>query len=230
MKDWLVITMNNQKITIICGHYGSGKTNFSLNLAIDSAKKGEKVTLVDMDLVNPYFRSSDYKEILKEYDIDVIAPVYAGTNVDIPSLSPDIYSIFVKEGHVILDVGGDDVGATVLGRFSERFEEVNYELLYVINKHRNLIAEPEDAVHILREIEEVARVKATAIVNNSHLKELTSAETVIKSMAYANEVADKLNLPLIYSTVPKSINEELINIDSSLQTYPIDIYVKTVWE
>ncbi len=217
------------KITIISGHYGCGKTNFAINMAINLSKK-EKVTLVDMDLVNPYFRSSDYRNILGEHDIDVIAPVYAGTNVDIPSLPEDIYTIFAKEGHIVIDLGGDDAGATVLGRFFTNFSDADYEMLYVVNKYRNLIAEPEDAVQILREIECATRLKATAIVNNSHLKQLTKLETITEAYEYGKKVSESAKLPLLYTTVPHDLYEELLAIDNMSDIYPVDIYVKTVWE
>ncbi|MEE0060507.1 MAG: P-loop NTPase, partial [Acutalibacteraceae bacterium] len=97
-----------ERITIVCGHYGSGKTNFSLNLALDMANKGKKVTIVDLDVVNPYFRSSDYREMLEEKGIHIIAPRYAGTNLDTPILSAEIDSVFdIDDRMIIFDVGGD---------------------------------------------------------------------------------------------------------------------------
>ena len=219
-----------QKFTIITGHYGCGKSNFAVNMAIESAKSGQKVTLFDMDLVNPYFRSSDYGDLLKEYDIEVIAPVYAGTNVDLPSLPPEIYSIFLKEGHIIIDVGGDDVGATVMGRFYERFAEVSYDMIYLINRYRSLTTTPEEACEILKEIEQVSRLKATHIVNNSHLKNLTTVEDIENSLEFANKTAELLQLPLLYTTVPRCLQKDLSERLSNLEIYPVDIYVKTVWE
>ena len=107
LKDFVVVT----------GHYGCGKTNFSINLALDYAAKGRKVTIVDMDLVNPYFRTSDYRPLLEENGIEVITPVFGATNLDIPSLPASMYSIFDREGRVIVDVGGDDVGRPTLVPF-----------------------------------------------------------------------------------------------------------------
>ena len=100
------------KLTIIYGHYGCGKTNLSINLALDLARQGKRVTLVDLDIVNPYFRSSDYTPMLQEKGIKVVAPQFAGTNLDLPSLSAEIYAAFdTSSGYVIVDVGGDDAGA-----------------------------------------------------------------------------------------------------------------------
>jgi len=214
-----------KKFVIVCGHYGCGKTNYSINLAINEAKKGEKVTLVDLDFVNPYFCSSGYKSELEKYGVNVISTAYANTNVDLPAVVPQMYSMFESEGVVVVDLGGDDAGSAVLGRFYDKLKNVNYEMRYVINKYRSLTTTADETIDILREIEEVTRCKATSIVNNSHLKQDTSIETVKNSIEYANEVAKKSNLPILYTTIPSNIYK-----DSDDKFYPVDIYVKTVWE
>ncbi len=223
----------DNRIIIVCGHYGTGKSNFSLNLALAERAKGNPVTLVDLDLVNPYFLSSGYDEKLKEAGIQVIAPKYAGTNVDIPAIGPEINGIFSREGVSIVDLGGDDAGATVLGRFHRQLAEHGYEMLYVVNKYRNLTASPEEAVEILQEIERVARCKPTGIVNNSHLKQLTELATIEESISFAKEVAKITQLPIIYQTAPDYIEgvEEMLEAYSLKEQYfPVEILVKTPWE
>lgn len=214
-----------KSFTIICGHYGCGKTNLSLNLAIDAAKRGESVTLVDMDIVNPYFRSSEYIPLLNEYGISVIAPSFANTTLDTPSLSAEIFRIFESDGTVIIDAGGDDSGSTALGSFSGRIGKIDYDMLYVINRYRPLASEPESASMILREIERASRLRATGVVNNSHLKEFTTQETILESLGFARETAATLGLSLMFTTAPKEIATQL-NIE---RLYPIEIYVKTPW-
>ncbi len=216
-----------KRFNLICGHYGCGKTNLSLNLALQAADEGKKVTLVDLDLVNPYFRSSDYAKLLNNENIRIIAPVYANSNVDIPSLPPEINGIFTSDDTVILDVGGDDVGATVLGRFYSRISELDYDMYYVINHYRNLTAKPSEAVEVLREIEAVSRLKATGIVNNSHLKSETTPETIMNSMDFARSVSELTGLPVKAVTAKKELAGAL-NISELV--LPIDIYVKTEWE
>lgn len=189
-------------ITIICGHYGCGKTNLALNLAIEAAGEGP-VTLVDMDVVNPYFRSSDYRGILKESGVRLIAPVFAGTTLDTPTLPPEIQSIFAPgAGQVFIDAGGDDAGATALGGLSAGLIRAGYELIYVINRYRVLSQTPEDCAGLLSEIEAASRLKATGIVNNSHLGTETTLEDVQKALPFAQRTAELLGLPLLYSTVP----------------------------
>lgn len=196
------------RITVICGHYGCGKTNLTLNLALQAAEVGEKVTVVDVDVVNPYFRSSEYRELLEGKGIRVISPVFAGTTLDTPTLPPELASIFEPgSGHVFIDAGGDDAGVTALGGFHELLDQAGYEMLYVINRYRVLSQTPEEACTLLREIEVASRLTATGIVNNSHLGVETTAETLTSALPFAEKTAELTGLPLLYSTAPSFVYE-----------------------
>ena len=212
--------------TLVCGHYGCGKTNLSLNLAVDLAKSGKQVSLVDLDIVNPYFRSSDYRRVAEGAGVRVIAPGYAGSTLDSPALPAEIFSVFESPGHVIFDVGGDDVGATALGRFAPKIQKIDYELLYVVNKYRPNTAEAAGAEELLREIEAASRLKATGVVNNSHLMVFTEAETIRASLPYAEQTARELGLPLRFTTAPENVAAALGDVEN---LYPVKIYVKTPW-
>ncbi len=219
-----------KKFTIVCGHYGCGKTNFSLNLALSKANAGKKVILVDLDLVNPYFLSSDYRSSLEKHGIRVIAPLYAGTNVETPALPADLFSVFTTEDEVIIDLGGDDAGAVVLGRYHTQLQEIDYEMLYVINRYRNLIATPEEAIAVAREIEAASRCHITKVVNNSHLKEETTFDTIRDTIAYAEQTAAGLKLPLWGHTIPTYLcKDDRVRADDGTW-FPVEIYVKTVWD
>ena len=194
---------NNLNITVICGHYGSGKTNLCLNLAAESAASGKNTVVMDMDIVNPYFRSSEYGSFFEEKGIKLIAPNCANSTLDTPSLSAEIYSIFAMENtNVFIDVGGDDAGATALGRIQQEISDNGYSMIYVINCYRILSRESKEAVELLHEIERASRLKATALVNNSHLGVDTTLETVKTSIDFAKSVSEFTGLPLEYSTVP----------------------------
>jgi MinD superfamily P-loop ATPase len=220
--------MELPSFVIICGHYGCGKTNLSLNLAVAEAKLGKRVTLVDLDVVNPYFRSSDYERLTDIYGIRLIAPKFAGSTLDAPGISGEVSAVFDKRedsDFTIIDAGGDPVGATVLGRFSHKIKEIGYEMLYVINKNRPMTASSADAAALLPEIEAKSRLSATGVVNNTHLMSETTRETVVGSMRFARETARRLELPLVMVTAPREIATELRQKD----IFPIDIYVKTPW-
>ena len=122
-----------KRITIISGHYGSGKTNIAVNIALSLASDRKNVSLADLDIVNPYFRSKDSQEILENAGIELICSTYANTNVDIPALPQEMYSVIDNRDMMsVIDIGGDDRGAYALGRYSEAIaEENNYENRYL---------------------------------------------------------------------------------------------------
>jgi hypothetical protein len=221
LKDFVVVT----------GHYGCGKTNFSINLALDYAAKGRKVTIVDMDLVNPYFRTSDYRELLESKGIEVIAPVFGHTNLDIPSLPASMYSIFDSKDMVIVDVGGDDVGSTVLGRFRPKFEGLDYDMLYVVNRFRNLTATPEEAVEVLNEIKAVSGLTPTGLINNSHLMQETDAKIIAEGIDFTGRISNLTGLPVKATTLRRDLYNSDIKdaYDDAEHFYPIDIHVSVCW-
>lgn len=235
-------------VVVVCGHYGVGKTNLALNLALDAADAGRAVTLIDLDVVNPFFRSSDYRTLLDERGIRCIAPIFAGTNVDGPSLSGTIAPAVEGAGRaweqgderplVLVDAGGDDVGATALGRFARTVEAAPYEMHYVVNRSRNLTQEPAEAVEVLREIEGKSHLRATCVANNTHLQGDTDAALVEAGIPFACAVADAAGLPLAYTTVPAALASQVADRQTThhapngdRQTlYPVQVYVRTPWE
>lgn len=218
-----------KRINIICGHYGSGKTNLALNLALSMQHEGERVTLVDLDIVNPYFRTADYTGLMEGRGIKVISPSTAGTTIDAPGLTASILSVFDSDdSRVVIDVGGDDAGAFALGRFSNQVvTSGDYQMLYVINKFRKLTSTPQEAVDLLREIESAAGLRATGVVNNSHLAGLTSVKDILESGPYAAKVSELTGLPLLMTTAPLALEKELTGKVENL--YPVQIIVKLPW-
>lgn len=223
-----MVAITSKRVIIITGHYGCGKTNFAINLALDISH-GEPVCLADLDIVNPYFRAADSRDILEKAGVQVLAPIYAGSNLDIPALPPQFNSLFTdKSRRVILDVGGDDAGAAALGQYSKLIkEEDNFEHLYVINARRALTQTPEEAVQILHEIESSGHIPITAIVNNTNLSTETDAGIVRESIGFANEVSRLSSLPIKCTAVKESIAGELSDIEN---IYPVKIFVKTPWQ
>ncbi len=203
--------MNFKRVTLLCGHYGSGKTNVALNIAFLLKKCYNDVCIADLDIVNPYFRTKDSREELEKAGIKLIASEYAGTNVDIPALPQEMYSITDnKDMKAVIDVGGDDRGALALGRISPAIlAENDYECLLVINKFRPLTPDAESTVEIMREIEYAGKIKFTGIINNSNLGEETTAEDIISSLEYANEVSRITGIPVVLTSVSEKLYTEL---------------------
>ena len=203
--------MNFKRVTLLCGHYGSGKTNVALNIAFLLKKCYNDVCIADLDIVNPYFRTKDSREELEKAGIKLIASEYAGTNVDIPALPQEMYSITDnKDMKAVIDVGGDDRGALALGRISSAIlAENDYECLLVINKFRPLTPDAESTVEIMQEIEYAGKIKFTGIINNSNLGEETTAEDIISSLEYANEVSRITGIPVVLTSVSEKLYTEL---------------------
>ena len=218
--------MKFKRITIISGHYGSGKTNIAVNLAFDLKSQAENVALADIDIVNPYFRSKDSEEMLKKAGIRLICSEYANSNVDIPALPQDMYSVTDdKSLFSILDVGGDERGALALGRISPKIREENdFDMLYVVNKFRPLTKDADSAIEVMREIETACGLKFTGIINNSNLGPETKIEDVLSSSQYANEISKLTNLPIVLTTVEEKLFEPLKNKIKNL--YPVSMQKK----
>ncbi len=216
--------MDYSKVTVITGHYGSGKTNISVNMALELAKRGEDVTVVDLDIVNPYFRTADFEQLFADNNVKLVVPMYANSNLDIPALNFDIKSIANRGGYIIIDVGGDDEGAKALGRYLPVFSAHDTKMLYVVNCYRYLTKEPGEALQLMYDIETASGLKASAIINNSNLGSETDADTVLNSISYAKEIADTAKLPLIANCCKEEFAEKIEN------SYPVEVFVKKLWE
>lgn len=240
-------------VTVVCGHYGVGKTNFSINLAIDTARTGRQVTLIDMDVVNPYFRSSDYAYLVEAAGVKLIAPDYAGTSLDTPVLSGAIEAAIDDawahpDRLLVIDAGGDDVGATALGRVSAHIAQGPYAFLYVVNGCREQTRTPQEAAELLPDIERQARLRATALVNNTHLARFTDEDVVDDGATFAEGVSSLLDMPVLAHTVPHfgplapagatlaADSEEAALVraisahHASAPAYLVQLYVRTPWE
>lgn len=203
--------MKYKRVTIVCGHYGSGKTNVALNMAYELKTRGVSVTIADLDIVNPYFRTKDSIDELNSRGIQLICSEYAGSNLDIPALPDEMYAVTDdKSRYFVLDIGGDDRGALALGRLAPAIlAEGDYEMLAVINKFRPLTRDTDSTVEVLREIEYAGGIKFTGIINNSNLGTDTCASDVVNSFDYAKNVSAAMNLPIVATTVKEDLYDAL---------------------
>ena len=213
-----------KRVILLTGDYGCGKTNLAVNLAILLAEKG-KVSVVDMDTVNPYFRTADFGETLTKRGINVVFPQYANTNLDIPVLNFDLESVISESDFTIIDIGGSDAGAYPAGRYESLLKSLGeqLEMLYVFNMYRLCERSSDEIVKTLREIESACRLKCTGLVNNSNLGAETTRETVAASVEFAEEVAEKTGLPIRFTCVTENEKSDETHL-------PIKRLVTLPWE
>lgn len=190
-----------KRIWLLAGHYGSGKTNIAVNLALKLKAEGHAVRIADLDIVNPYFRTKDSADALEQAGIPLISPAFANTNVDLPALPAEVYGLLQqKDSIAIMDIGGDDRGAYALGRYAPAIlEENDYEMCYVANFYRPLTPTPQDALEVMREVEQAAGIPFTAIIHNSNLGNATDAKAVEACFEKANQLAALAGLPILYT-------------------------------
>jgi len=215
--------MEHKRLTLFAGHYGSGKTNLALNWAYALRSQGLRVTVADLDIVNPYFRTKDAAAALAAAGIGLISSEYANTNLDVPAMPREIYALVEgRESYGVLDIGGDDRGALALGRYVPAIRAENdYEMLFVVNRARPLTRTAEDAVAVLREIEAACGLAFTGIVNNTNLGAETTPEDVLGSLRYADELSACTGLPIKMTSVEKRLAPALLDKVENL--FPISI-------
>lgn len=216
--------MKYKRLTLLCGHYGSGKTSIAVSAALDLKKQTDRVALADLDIVNPYFRAKDRERLLEKNGIRLICSEFADSNVDFPALPQEIYAIRDdREMSAVLDVGGDERGALALGRIAPAIvAENNYEMLLVVNRFRPLTPDTQSVLQVMREIETACKIPFTGIVNNSNLGEDTTAQTVLSSVCYAEDISRQTGLPVVMTAVKESLYPALCGKIPDL--FPVSVY------
>ena len=218
-----------KRMQIITGHYGSGKTEYAVNLAMDMAPRMENVVLADLDIVNPYFRSYEQTKMLEDAGVKVIVTSCGGV-ADIPALNPAVMSVFQdKKWNGVLDIGGDPIGARVLARFAHQIHEDEYDLLFVLNANRPETKDVDCALQYMRGIEAECRLKVTGIVNNTHLCAETTAEEIIKGAALARALSERTGLPVVHHAVQRKFVDQVAD-QLTEPVLPMNIYMRKPWE
>jgi len=215
-----------KRINIFAGHFGSGKTEVSVNYALYLANLGIKTVIVDLDIVNPFFRTKDAEEILKDAGIKVIASEYANTNVDVPAVNPAIFSVFEdKSYHVILDIGGDDLGAKIISRFRDEILKEDYNMFFVVNALRPFTDSAIKMKEMLDEVEHSARIDFSGIINNTNLMDMTGKEDLITGRQMVEEFSQKCKLPIVF----EAYMTENDLIEHKYPVLSLNKYVKIIW-
>ncbi len=216
------------KCFILAGNYGSGKTEIALNMSLEYAKKGRTV-LVDMDIVNPYFRSAEHKALLNEKGVRLIAPTYANTLVDVPVISAEVFAAFEYD-YAVFDAGGDPVGASVLGSIAHRFKtQEDVRFYYVVNARRPLTKTAEEIAEMMALIEGKARIKVGGIINNTNLARETTAGDLLYGRDVCREVSLKTGVPVVMTSGEEHVLREFGEKAGEKDLFTIKIYTRPNW-
>ena len=203
--------MKDNRLKIIIGAYGSGKSEISVNLALKMRKENpsDKVLLADLDIVNPFYRSSDANKVLEENDIRLISPMYANSNVDAPVLSGEVYVIFDDDSYRgVFDIGGEDMGATILGSMKTRLDNTDAELIMAVNTRRPFTSTADEIIIMASELQEASKMKITGFINNTNILEQTTPSDILEGEKILLEVSQKTGIPLVMTTVMEGVMSE----------------------
>ena len=215
--------MTGKRVAIFVGHYGSGKTSVAVNYSFRLREAGRPVTIADLDIVNPYFRTSDHLHALADKGIRLVASPFAGSNVDLPALPGELYAaVEDRASYAVLDVGGDDRGAVALGRYAPAIlAEGNYEMAFVVNFFRPLTRTPEDALAVLREVEAACGILCTGLVHNSNLGSRTTVRDVLDAIPGIEALSQAAGLPVLATTFDRRLQNELEG--RVVNPFPLDL-------
>lgn len=220
----------NTGIHIIVGHYGSGKTEFAVNYAVACRKQGLDVAMADLDIVNPYFRTRQQAELLGARGIRVVSNNFDNDwKMDLPALNSELNSFFLDNGREnIVDVGGDAVGARVLGRFRDRITEGSYEMWMVVNANRFESQTAEQALRFAESIRISSGLDITGVINNTHMLRETAMEDILRGNEVVKEVCESLQVPCVYCSCPgdladacRALGEELLG-----EVFPVELFMR----
>jgi len=222
--------VHDKRLVIVIGHYGSGKTEFAVNYAVKMKEIYENVSIADLDIVNPYFRSREKREFFEEIGIKLFDSSIRNTAVDLPALPAELMGVITNPNiKSIIDVGGDPVGARVLARFAEQIKNVDYDMFYVINGNRPDTSTVDEVINYLKIIEATSRLKITGLVNNTHMLKATTVEDVEFGHELTKKVSWETDIPIRYEAVIKETADKIKNHEIIEKLFPINLYMREEW-
>lgn len=222
--DWI----DAARLTVIVGHFGSGKTEFALNLAMALADRGCPFSLADLDVVDPYFRSRECKALIEARGGRLIASSQMHMDADLPSMPADVFSLFETKSYGVLDIGGDPSGARVLARYRHQLKAQGARVWCVVNANRPLSDTPEKATAYVKNIAATSGLAIDGLINNTHCCQLTSLEDITSGAKMAETVSTLTGVPVICHAVPRHLADQ-----ASVYVHPVfpmDLYMKKPWE
>jgi len=217
-------------IVIIVGNYGSGKTETTINLAVYYRRAGLDVRVADLDLVNPYFRTREARKALNEMGIDVVLPPDKYLQADLPILSPVVSGLIRRPGELtLLDVGGNDVGATVLAALGDAFKDQTYRMLQVVNPMRPFTSSVEGCLRMRHKIETAAKLRINGLIGNANLINETTVDDIYRGYDFATALSAESRLPLEFITATSQLIPRLDTRRFSCPVLPIERQLVLPW-
>ena len=222
--------MHDKRLVIIIGHYGSGKTEFAVNYAVKMKEIYENVSIADLDIVNPYFRTREKRDFLESIGVKVYDSSIRNTSIDIPALPAELTGVFLNQNiRSIIDVGGDPVGAKVLSRYADQIKSTEYDMFYVINGNRPETSTVEGVIKYLKMIEATSRLKVTGLINNTHLLKQTTVEDVEFGHELNKKISWETDIPIRYEAVIRETADKIKNLEIIEKLFPINLYMREEW-
>jgi hypothetical protein len=226
--------LDKKKKIFLAGAMGSGKTEISVNLAGHWSKySGRKTGLIDLDMVKPYFRLRSVEEKINRENpglLEVIVPDRKLGYADVPIITPQTEAYIVDlNRQAVIDVGGDDVGARLMGRYHNKLRQDDIEFWYVYNSMRPLSRGERDVMELMNAIERASQFKLTGLVNNSNLMGETTVEILEKGMEYARLMAQDKSIPVVFHCVREDLFEEVSKKLNDISLLPLHLYLTPEW-
>jgi len=235
--------LESHRKTIVTGHYGSGKTEISVSLVMLLAKETSSINapesdspyhrlaLIDLDIVNPYFRSREQRELLKNAGIQVYGSMYeTEITAELPALGATVRApLEDKSCRVIVDLGGNDTGALILNQFKKYFTDGESEMLAVINANRPETTTEKGVLKHLLAIETATGMKISRIVNNTHMLHETTADDIFRGNDLCKKVSETLDIPILCNCYPSRIVDEAELTELPEQLLPLGLYLRPTW-
>lgn len=222
--------LTDNRIRLIIGHYGSGKTEFAVNYAMKLAEAGRKTAIADMDIVNPYFRSREKAQMMEDVGIRVISGARGhNANLDIPMMTAEVQAPLQDTSYdLVLDIGGDSVGARAVAQYRRYFKEGDYDMFCVINRYREQTSTLEGCIYHIKTIEATLGAKVTGLINNTHLLRDTSIDDVLYGQELVEKVSKELDIPVRYISTLEKVAQKLPE-DLEGEIFPIQMYMRPDW-
>lgn len=201
-------------ITVFIGGFGSGKTECAINFAMEKGKEGFKTILIDLDIVNPMFRSSIHESMLKNSNVELITSESMHTCEGLPIVSADVTKVFFDDTDwSVFDVGGDEIGSTALGQYHHYFVDTTklIQIWFVINTRRPSTTNVKDICALVDRVQNASRLKIDGFINNTNLSYESNAELLMEGNAVLKEVSTKIGKPILFTAAVKKVSKELSN-------------------